>query len=243
MRAPSILRFALAGAATLALAACGAGRLIGGMQQNFEYEKQLDVPAAYDGLAGHTVAVIVDVDASVMYEHPGVALNIATGVVDQLREHVPDALVVDGRASYAWQVETPGWNALSFGDMARNLSGWLVRRNGQANEALLVDRVVLIDVYEYRLNPPGNRYEWDGVCAANIRVIECDDEAIDPDWPVKEWDVAARFPDLEGVGRESATEDRIALGVLAKFVRETTWLFYRHLEDKYPGKRRTGTNA
>ena len=56
----------------------------------------------------------------------------------------------------------------------------------------------------------------------------------DSDSFAKTWDLTAKFPDMQGVGRESATASAIQMGVLAKFVDEATWLFYRHVEDKYP---------
>jgi hypothetical protein len=36
------------------------------------------------------------------------------------------------------------------------------------------------------------------------------------------------------VGRESARAEDIERGLLTKFVQRTSWLFYRHIEDKYP---------
>jgi hypothetical protein len=95
---------------------------------------------------------------------------------------------------------------------------------------------VYVDITEYRLNPPGNRYEWEGVCAANVYAIETD--AIDPDTPVDEWTIVGRFPEMQGVGWESAPRDRIEAGLLLTFIRNTAWLFYTHLEPKYPDKYR-----
>ena len=40
-------------------------------------------------------------------------------------------------------------------------------------------RIVYLDVYEYRLHPIGNSWIWEGLCAANVGVIEAD--SFDPD--------------------------------------------------------------
>ena len=48
------------------------------------------------------------------------------------------------------------------------------------------------------------------------------------------YDVTASFPDVQELGRESATESQIQLGLLTTFVQEASWIFYDHIEDKYP---------
>ncbi len=48
--------------------------------------------------------------------------------------------------------------------------------------------------------------------------------------------IEIRFPDLKGVGRESAVATQIQTGLLARFVERTAWLFYTHLEPKHPDK-------
>ena len=100
--------------------------------------------------------------------------------------------------------------------------------------SLGVNRVVFIDIYEYRLNPPGNRWIWDGVCAANISLIERD--GFDPDMFVDTFTVTSEFPKIEGVDRTAATEQQIETGLLAEFVKRTAWLFHEHVEPKYPDK-------
>jgi hypothetical protein len=59
-----------------------------------------------------------------------------------------------------------------------------------------------------------------------------------PDEFVYTTNVVERFPDQEGVGRESARREDIERGLLTLFVQRTSWLFYRHIEDKYPDIRK-----
>ena len=112
---------------------------------------------------------------------------------------------------------------------------------GELAESLNVDRVIFIDIYEYRLNPPGNRWLWEGVCAANVSVIERD--GFDPDMFADTFDVVSNFPTIEGVDRTAATARQIETGVLADFVKRTAWIFHEHLEPKYPDKFRPETQA
>ena len=152
------------------LGGCAVGKLVGGMAQNFEYQKIKEVHAAYAGLENHSVAVVVDADMFTLYEHPEVAISVGANVARRLQAQVPGIRVMSPTRVAEWQFRTPLWSALPYGEMA---------------ESLGVERIVHIDLYEFRLNPPGNRWLWEGVCAANVGVIEPD--GIDPDSFVDTW--------------------------------------------------------
>ena len=201
------------------LGGCEAASLFGGMAQNFEYSKQIEVLSKYDGLENQTVAVLVQCDMATMYEHPDLELMIAMGVAGRIQNQVPGVEVVDPRRVHTWKYRTPQWSSMSFGEMAERLD---------------VDRLVHVDIYEYRLHPPGNRFLWDGVCAANVGIIERG--GYDPDTFVDSFNVENRFPDLEGVGQDNASYDQIRTGLLGPFVQRTAWLFHTHLEPKHPDK-------
>ena len=201
------------------LAGCEAAHLFGGMAQNFEYSKQIEVLSKYDGLENQSVAVIVQSDMATMYEHPDLEYSIAIGIAGRIQKEVPGVKVVDPRRVHTWKFRTPQWSSMPMGEIATRLD---------------VDRLVHVDIYEYRLHPPGNRYLWDGVCAANVGVIER--SGYDPDTFVDSFNVESRYPDLEGVGRENASPSQIQSGVLVPFVQRTAWLFHTHLEPKHPDK-------
>lgn len=200
---------------------CAAGKLAGAMLQADEYQKKIEVNPKYAGLENKTVAVLVDADLSTLYEHPGLVANIAGGVSARVQRHVPGARVLAPNAVIDWQYRTPQWSTLPFGELAHQLN---------------VDRIVHIEVLEYRLNPPGNRYLWEGVCLGRVSIAERD--GLDPDTFVESFDVSVEFPKIKGVGRESATQPQIQTGLLAQFIEKTTWLFYQHQEPKYPDKYR-----
>ena len=196
---------------------CFVAQLAGAVGQNIERYKKIEVLAEYDGLIDKTCAVVVQCEPSILYENGSVYGTIAMNVSKRLQENVKGIKVLDFRQVMQWQYQTPSWSMLPYGEIAKELG---------------VDRVVSIEIYEFRLNPPGNRYLWDGACAATVGVIEKD--GWDTDAFARTWEITSQFPDMQGVGRESATESSIQMGVLAKFVDETAWLFYRHVEDKYP---------
>ncbi len=203
------------------LGGCAVVKLFGGMAQNYEYQKRIEVLPQYSGLEDQTVAVIVEADLSTLYEHPDTVAKIAGGVVGRLRRDVPNVRVVDPGVVINWQYRTPQWNALPYGQIAEQLG---------------VNRLVHIDLYEYRFHPPGNRWEWEGACSANVGVVERD--GFDPDTFVEVFAVESRFPTIKGVGLANATQSQIELGLLAEFIRKTAWLFHTHLEPKYPDKYR-----
>ena len=214
-------------AAAMLLIGCELGKLVGGMAAANEDQMLVEVLPKYDGLQGHTVAVVVDVDMSTLYEYPYVAAKIATEVSARINESVADCRgkVQPPQAVINWQYRTPQWNALPLGELAQQLN---------------VDRVVHIDVLEYHLNPPGNRWLWEGVCVARVGIIERD--GIDPDVFSQTFDINTKFPTITGVGRESASEAAIQTGLLYSFVQKTGWLFYKHEEPKHPDRYRPELN-
>lgn len=208
-------------AVATALSGCEAALLVGGMMQNYEYQKLVEVLPQYSDLENRSIAVVVDADLATLYEYPDLVAAVTEGVAGRIQRDVPGARVVHPRAVLTWQFSTPQWNALPYGQLA---------------EALEVERVVFIDIFEYRLNPPGNRWEWEGVCAANVGIIERDGFA--PDTFAETFTVVGRFPSLRVLTREEADERAIETALLAEFIKETSWLFHEHTRPKYPDKYR-----
>jgi len=205
----------------LSIAGCQIGKLIGGALQNEEYQKLLDTPPKYAGLDNQTIAVLVDADMSTLYEFPELVAEITGGVTEGIRRNVPGVRMLPADVVINWQYRTPQWSALPYGELAEQLN---------------VDRVVHIDLLEYRLNPPGNRWLWEGVCLGRVGIVER--HGLDPDTFVENFDINVKFPKVSGVDRQSATESAIHEGLLVQFIQQTNWLFYQHLEPKYPDKYR-----
>lgn len=201
------------------LGGCAIGFLGAGMAQNFEYQKLLEVLPRYEGLEHKTVAVVVDADLATLYEHPTLCDTVAEGVTKRLGDRVSGIRLLPQRFVRSWQFATPQWNALPYGDIARQLN---------------VDRVVLIDIQEFRLHPRGNRWMWDGECVAMVGLIERD--GIEPDELADNIQVSARFPKLKELDRQGATEQAIQTGLYVEFIKHVGWLFYPHLQPKYPDR-------
>lgn len=199
------------------MCSCAVGNLIGGMAQNYEYTKLVEVHPVYSDLENKSVAVIVDVDLVTLYEHPDVAVAISANVSRRLSTNVPGIKVVSPALVSQWQFRTPQWSAMPYGEIVRKLN---------------VDRIVHIDVHQFRLHPPGNQWLWDGLIGADVGIIERD--GYDPDSYVDRFDITVAYPDMTGVTRENATARGIRTGLLTLFTRKTSWLFFTHLEPKYP---------
>lgn len=196
---------------------CGVFAAASAIGAQLEREKKIEVLAEYDGLLNHSVAVVVQSDPSMLYEHPTVTANVCANLSARIATNVQGAQVLDPRIVLQWQYQTPHWASLPYGQIAADLG---------------VDRVVLVDIFEYRLNPPGNTWMWDGVCAATVGVIE--GNSADADEFAFSKNVTVKFPDEEGISREQATARQVETGLLTKFLQRTAWLFFDHIEDKYP---------
>lgn len=209
----------LAIASLLPLGGCIIFGLSSAIGANIEKQKQIEVLAKYRGLENKSVAVLAHSDQRTAYEFPTAIPNIIGNLVLILDKNVPGARVLDPRFSVSWMHQTPGWPTLPLAELANELD---------------VDRVIVIDIFEYRLNPEGNSFLWDGVAGANIGVIERD--GIDPDSFAEEFQVISKFPDMEGIGKSQAGPREIEIGLQKTFVDEVGFLFYDHAEEKYPDR-------
>src|SRR5262249_45242409 len=160
-----------------------------------------------------SVAVVVSADMSTLYEYPGIAAEVAGGVAARIQKQVPGAKVLNPQYVIDWQYRTPQWNALPYGEMATQMN---------------VDRLVFVELLEYRLNPPGNRWLWEGVASGRVGIVERG--GLDPDTFIETFDLTSKYPNISGLGRESAPQERIDFGLKYTFVEKVSWLFYQHLE-------------
>ena len=206
-------------ASLLSMSGCILAGLSSAIGANIEKEKQIEVLAKYRGLENKSVAVLAHSDQRTSYEFPTAIPNIIGNVVLILDKNVPGVRVLDPRYSVTWMHQTPGWPTSPLADLAIELD---------------VDRVIVIDIFEYRLNPEGNSFLWDGIAGANVSVVERD--GIDPDSFAEEFQVISKFPDMEGIGKAQAGPREIEIGLQKTFVDQVGFLFYDHAEEKYPDR-------
>jgi hypothetical protein len=152
---------------TATLAACGASLgalpgcqivgIVGAMAQSAEEMGSTVYPAEYVGLDDHSYAVIISADRVIESDNPGITARL-TQIIDrdlkantQATAHIPAGRLLS--KLYA----DPSWQALPRGELAEKLG---------------VERLVVVEVVEYRLHEPGNRYTWDGVASGVVEVYE-----------------------------------------------------------------------
>ena len=198
----------------------------GAAKQAIEDQMLIEKPAEYP-LEGMTVAVVINTDLVVHYEHPGVASLIAEAVSGRIAKYVKDVSVVHPGMIARWQFETPQWTAMPTSEIAKELQ---------------VDRVVYIDLHEYRLTPPGNQWLWEGRCSAVISIIEAD--SYEQDGFSDSYDISAIFPRRPSLlSRDEAKEADIERGLLNEFIKQSAWLFFFHVEPKHPDRYRPELNS
>ena len=198
---------------------CVFANAAGVMAYNMELEKKIEVLAEYDGLRNETVAVLVHADHLILYEHPKLVANVAVNVGRRIQQNVEGVKVLDPSITLDWTYHTPGWVGMPHSEIIDELG---------------VDRLVWVEIYEFRLHPPGNRWIWEGMATATVGIVEGD--GFDPDSFSEHWDISDEFPKIKQLGRESATQQSIETGLMAVFVRKIAWIFYDHIEEKYPDK-------
>ena len=210
---------AISVASLLAMNGCVLFGVASAVGSNIEKQKQIEVLAKYRGLENKSVAVLAHADMRTAYEYPTALPNVVGNVSNIIQKNVPGVKLLDPRISVSWMHQTPGWPTVPLADLASELD---------------VDRVIVIDIFEYRLNPEGNSFLWDGVVGANVNVVERD--GIDPDSYAEEFQVISKFPDMEGIGKSQAGPREIEIGLQKTFVDEVVYLFYDHAEMKSPDR-------
>lgn len=219
MSATILVRSFMLVLAAALLQGCAVLYAASGMGQNFEYQKEIEVLPQYEGLEHHTVAVLVDSDLALRYERPRLIPEIAVNISRALAKHVEGIRVLAPQVVIQWQYNTPEWNLMPRGEVCAQLG---------------VERVLWVDLQTFRLHPLGNTWIWEGVVEAEVGVVE--EGGLDPDGFADAWRISAVFPDVNSLDRDSASEESIRLGLEANFIKRTAWLFYPHLEPKYPDK-------
>lgn len=212
MNSPVLRRFVIA---SLLLACCCAGSgcaIIGfGAMAIDEYKKSGThiEKATYTGLGDKSFAVLVSADRMIQANYPEVVPQMATGISSRLAENVDASGYVPGERVLSYQYNNPSWSSKSYSEICAELG---------------VDRLVIVDIQEFRLNDPGNRYIWDGVAAATVGVVEADGPF--PDDLTHEHYVHVTFPDTGGYGPEDYSRVEMLSVLKSRFVNRATWPFY-----------------
>lgn len=199
------------------LPGCQLGALIGGVAESYKRGSTHAVPAAYPGLGGKSFAVLVVADRSIDASYPGVVQLLTTKITERLHEF-------GGANGY---VESADMMAFIY-----NNPRWAVRPRIELAKELGVDRLVVVELQEYRLHDPGNQYLWDGAAIGTVGVIESDSAT--PENYTFEKLVSVKFPDKQGTGPQEFGQSLVMAALDKRFTDRATWLFYEHEEPYYP---------
>lgn len=194
-------------------ASCVVGALVGGMAESARRTGKTTISAEYTGLQDKSFAVVCVADRAVQAEEPGLVARIVTRVNERLALNAGASHFIRSDDLLATLYNAPQWSAMSPGDVA---------------EMLGVERLVWIEVLEYRLHEPGNRHVWDGVLLASVRVYESDSGL--PNDPMFERQILVRFPDSSGYLEEEIPAAAVSTELSNRLVNRAAWLFYEHDE-------------
>lgn len=202
--------------ATLAMAtlsACFIPAAIGGMAESYQRTGSTTYPAQYDGLVGKSFAVVTSSSRMIEAEHPGLSARITQRVNDRLIQNANPGYAIPSRDLLMVLYNTPQWTAMTRADVAGMLG---------------VERLIVIEIIEYRIQEPGNQYTWDGAISGIVSVFEAD-SAI-PDDPMFEKAIRISFPDSPGFTSADIPEAAVTTELSNRFVNRAAWLFYEHEE-------------
>ena len=177
----------------------------------FGGEKTYKVQAQYQGLEGQTAAVLVAADEYLLFTQPQVPQILTRAVSRELAAHVDNIRVVNPQRMAAFQQRNPYWSTTPYTRLIEELD---------------VDRLVIVDLAEYRLHEPGNKHVWRGVITASVSVAEA--EQSDPDQLAFSTQVRALFPEDRKLGLVNVDREQIELGTLKLFSLKVGRIFYDH---------------
>ncbi|MEM1445907.1 MAG: hypothetical protein AAGF84_07625 [Planctomycetota bacterium] len=171
------------------------------------------VAAQYTNLAGKKIAVLVLISETTQFRFPESKRGLTNALTRSIGQNVEGVTMVPAETALAYQTQNPYWPAVPPSRLI---------------DALGVDRLIVVDVEEYRTQEPGNRHLWRGVIDALVAVYEA--EAPDPDDKAFEQRVRAEWPEGTTVGMTEGDDATMQTAALAKFTLRGAGLFYDYEE-------------
>ncbi len=216
------LALSVGAAGVLAGAGCNLLGFAGAMVENERRHSTRPVNELYQGLKGKQWAVLVIADRIIQADSPAIVPYLTTKMTERLSD--PKNQQSIGAAGYIpadrllkYLYENPRWMSMPRADLAKELG---------------VERLIVVEVMEYRLHDPGNQYLWAGVATGTVGVIEADSKV--PDEFSFEKPVKVTFPDKDGYGPNDLPTEAVTTELAHRFVDRVTWMFYLHEEPYYP---------
>lgn len=216
-RTVRVLASLCAGALVAGGAGCFAVELAAVAAESYKRSSTHEIKAEYRGLEGKTYAVFISADRILQAEHPQLVKSLTMICAERLRLNVDVTGYVPPDTILMYMANNPRWVMMSGKELADEMG---------------VERLVMIEVTEFRLHEPGNSYLWAGRAAATVNVLEADGP-INDEYVFRK-SVAVAFPDDDGVGPNDMSATIVATRLQTRLVDRATWLFYDHQEPYYP---------
>lgn len=182
---------------------------VGYVTQAINADQDVQFQAKYRGLENKRVAVLVDAPMDVQFDYQNVVPGLCELISGGIHQYVEGTKVRPPMDVVAFLSNNVYWPMMDPAELAKKLD---------------VQRLVLVDIVEYRLTTPGNSYLWDGVVIAEVGVIEAD--GVDSSAPVFSERITARFPVVDNVGRDKASATDIERGLQVATSQKIVRLFY-----------------
>lgn len=196
----------------------GGCELLGFLAYNYEETTPKKIEAQYEGLKGKSYAVYMVADRGIDANYPGLVPLMNAQINDRLYQESGATGWIPSQDLLAEIYNHPRWNAMPRSDLAKQLG---------------VDRLIVIELQEFRLNDTGNQYVWDGRAAGLVSVLEADSPT--PEIYAFERPVDVKFPDKPGYSPADMSGDAVLGALRKRFVDRAAWMFYAHEEMKNQG--------
>ncbi len=180
-----------------------------------------DVKAAYAGLAGQTVTILVWVDRGIRIDNSSLALDISTGVQemilqaqkDKKKEVLGATFPIQARSVLRYQAEHPEIDAQPIAEVAPIFN---------------VSRVIYIEVNDFATRPDASLELFRGTALVSIKVMEVD-AAGKPRVGFQQNDIRVTYPkNTPPQGLPSSSDAKTYQGVVAELTKQLGEKFYTH---------------
>lgn len=198
---------------TLLLAGCNIIAAGAVLAEEIRRQGSSTIQAEYEGIQDKSFAAVVIADRAIQSDHP----NIAARLTDRTNR-----LLHDNAEGQGW---IPPADLLAY---LYNHPAWVAWSRDRLAEELGVERLIVIELTEYRLNAEGNQYEWEGIASAIVEVYEAD--SVVPDEPAYSQLISVAFPDNAGVLTEQISRRDVTSVLSLRLSNRAAWLFYDHSE-------------
>ena len=175
----------------------------------------IEVTGEYFGLENQTVAVVINADYPVLYQHRDIQWELGTAISNQIAANVPGVRVIDPRDVVAFQNRNIYWATATYGELARKLG---------------CSRLVMVELQEFRLHEPGNTMMYKGVASGRVDVAQAD--GTKPNDAAYSTIVTASYPPNSKYGVPEADPQTIRKGTVDLFSWAVTWKFFDHEEPR-----------